>query len=486
MAGPYRTPGAYIEEITRFPPSVAPVSTAIPAFLGFTRNTQYQGEALVNIPKRLTSLLEYEQVFGAAPSIGGFSVTVDPDGAVLAGISDPRAMAGTTGDTARFTLHYALRHFYACGGGDCYVISCGGHTPRTAAQIAASHVAALEALALEDEPTLIVMPDLSGIRPVDAANRATYMGVLVQALAQCADLGDRFLIADLLGGDLSGTAEIDAFRNGIGTANLKYGAAYHPYIRTTLPWSWDETTITVAQLSFRNDAGQIAPPPSPINGRTLAQLRQGPNANPSIYATIRGALDRQTVTLPPSPAIAGVYATTDRTRGVFKAPGNVSVAAVRNLSVDIDIGLNDGMNVHPSGKSINAIREFAGRGVLVWGARTLDGNSNEWRYVNVRRFFNFVEESTKKASYPFVFAPNTAATWARVKGMIENFLTNQWRDGALAGAKPEDAFYVRVGLGTTMTALDVLEGRMNVEIGMAVARPAEFIILRFSHLLPAE
>jgi len=95
-----------------------------------------------------------------------------------------------------------------------------------------------------------------------------------------------------------------------------------------------------------------------------------------------------------------------------------------------------------------------------------------------------VEESTKKATFPFVFQANNAATWSRVKGMIENFLTNQWRDGALAGAKAEDAFYVRVGLGTTMTAQDVLEGRMNVEIGMALARAAEFIVLRFSHKLP--
>jgi uncharacterized protein len=486
MAGPYRTPGAYIEEITRFPPSVAPVATAVPAFLGFTRNTHYQGEGLVNVPKRITSLLEYEQFFGAAPPIGGFSVTVDADGAILSGITDPRLMTGTAGDNARCTLHYALRHYYECGGGDCYVISCGGHATRTPAQIAAGHALGLDALALEDEPTLIVMPDLSGIRPIDATNRATYMSVLTRALVQCGDLGDRFLIADIHGGDQPGTTEIDGFRNGIGTSNLKYGAAYHPYIRTTLPWSWDEGTITVSQQSFRNNAGQIAPPPSPINGLTLALLRQGPNANPAIYETIRNALDRQTVTLPPSPAVAGLYATTDRTRGVFKAPGNVSVVSVRNLTVDIDNVLNDSMNVDPSGKSINAIREFAGRGVLVWGARTLDGNSNEWRCVNVRRFFNFVEESTKKASYPFVFAPNTAATWARVKGMIENFLTNQWRDGALAGAKPEDAFFVRVGLGTTMTALDVLEGRMNVEIGMAVVRSAEFIILRFSHLLPAE
>ena len=185
--------------------------------------------------------------------------------------------------------------------------------------------------------------------------------------------------------------------------------------------------------------------------------------------------------LPPSAAIAGIYATVDRERGVWKAPANVSLRSTRRPTVQIDSAAQEDLNVTTSGKSVNAIRAFAGRGLLVWGARTLAGNDNEWRYVPVRRFFNMVEESVKKASQAFVFEPNDANTWNKVRAMIENFLTLQWREGALAGAKPEDAFYVRVGLGQTMTSLDILEGRMIVEIGMAAVRPAEFIILRFSH-----
>jgi hypothetical protein len=150
----------------------------------------------------------------------------------------------------------------------------------------------------------------------------------------------------------------------------------------------------------------------------------------------------------------------------------------------IKISHNDQMNLNvdpTSGKSINAIRYFTGKGVMIWGSRTLAGNDNEWRYVPVRRFFNFAEESIKKGTEWVVFEPNDANTWARVKAMIENFLLKQWRAGALAGAKPEQAFFVKIGLGITMTALDILEGRLNVEIGMAVVRPAEFIILKFSH-----
>ncbi len=186
-------------------------------------------------------------------------------------------------------------------------------------------------------------------------------------------------------------------------------------------------------------------------------------------------------TLPPSGTIAGVYAAIDRTRGVWKAPANVSINSIIGPAVKIDSHDQEDLNVHTTGKSVNAIRAFTGKGTLVWGSRTLAGNDNEWRYVPVRRFFIMVEESTKKASEPFVFEPNDANTWVKVRSMIENFLILQWRAGALQGAKPNDAFFVNVGLGVTMTELDILEGRMIVEIGMAVVRPAEFIILRFSH-----
>lgn len=204
----------------------------------------------------------------------------------------------------------------------------------------------------------------------------------------------------------------------------------------------------------------------------------------SSHPFFKGVADKVTEamrTIPPSGAVTGVYAMVDRTRGVWKAPANVSLTSVVGPAIKIDNKEQEDLNVHTTGKSINAIRSFTGKGTLVWGARTLAGNDNEWRYVPVRRFFVMVEESVKKATEPFVFEPNEANTWTKVKAMIENFLTLQWRAGALQGAKPTDAFFVHVGLGETMTQDDLLNGKMIVEIGMAVVRPAEFIILRFSH-----
>jgi len=206
-------------------------------------------------------------------------------------------------------------------------------------------------------------------------------------------------------------------------------------------------------------------------------------AETEVYNAVASFIRNNTkVTLPPSGAVAGVYARVDASRGVWKAPANVGIAMASKPAVTITNDLNDGLNVDAgSGKSVNAIRAFAGKGIMVWGARTLAGNDNEWRYVPVRRFFNFVEESVKKATSAFVFEPNDANTWVKVRTMIENFLILQWRDGALTGAKPEDAFFVKVGLNQTMSADDILNGYMIVEIGMAAVRPAEFIVLRFSH-----
>ena len=258
--------------------------------------------------------------------------------------------------------------------------------------------------------------------------------------------------------------------------NLKYGAAYYPWLRSVLSYNFGidylETNVT-----FSNSTGTL-------DGDTWAEAVTAGSAviTNQFVQTLKTVIGKLRVDLPPSPFVAGIYATVDRTRGVWKAPANVSVGAAVGPLVKISDADQMGYNVDPNaGRSVNAIRTFSGRGTLVWGARTLAGNDNEWRYIPVRRFFNMVEESVKKASGQFVFEPNDANTWVRVRAMIENFLTLQWRAGALAGAKPEEAFYVRVGLGTTMTAQDILEGRMIVEIGMAAVRPAEFIILQFSH-----
>ncbi len=208
------------------------------------------------------------------------------------------------------------------------------------------------------------------------------------------------------------------------------------------------------------------------------------NSRPAIYSDVISGLTGFRVTLNPSGAMAGIYARVDNSKGVWQAPANVGVRNVIGPAVLITNEQQGSFNIDSlSGKSINVIRNFTGRGTIPWGARTLDGNSNEWRYVNVRRLFIYLEESIKRASQFVVFEPNDANTWVRTKGMISNFLTDVWRNGGLVGATTEEAFFVNIGVGTSMTTIDVLEGRMIIEIGVAAVRPAEFIILKFTHFV---
>ncbi len=459
MADNYSTPGVYIKEISKFPPSVAQVETAIPAFIGYTQFAMQNtaGDLLLK-PKRIKSLSEYEQYFGREfPETIG--TTIEPDDSLS---------FDTFPDSPSFYMYYALRLFFANGGGPCYIISVGDYnTSIFLGDDQTGLQGGLKMLEKEDEPTLILFPDAVALGPED------FHSIYEDALTQCGTLKDRFVIIDIKNGtdpdiDNDVINGANGFRTKIGQGNLKYGAAYYPHLQTLLNYHYEESAVTV---TLKDNSSQ--------NLKELEGIQNG--AFNEYYHQIKAAIAKELITMPASSLIAGIYATVDRNRGVWKAPANVSLRGIKEPAVFIDKDTNDRMNVDPTGKSVNAIRSFTGKGVLVWGARTLAGNDNEWRYISVRRFFNMVEESVKKATEQFVFEPNDANTWAKVRAMIENFLLLQWRAGALAGAKPEDAFYVRVGLGQTMTAQHILEGKMNVEIGMAVVRPAEFIILKFSH-----
>lgn len=195
----------------------------------------------------------------------------------------------------------------------------------------------------------------------------------------------------------------------------------------------------------------------------------------SIVTIDPDSIDRFTI-VPPSGFVAGVFARTDRTRGVHKAPGNEAVTGIVGLTQTYTTRRQDLLN--PGG--VNLIRAFPGRGTLLWGARNATDDTT-WRYINVRRLFNMIEVSVENATQWVVFEPNTAQTWIRIKVSVENFLDQQWRAGALAGTKPEQAYRVRVGLGETMTETDIDLGLIITEVAIAPAKPAEFVVFRFSH-----
>jgi phage tail sheath protein FI len=185
-------------------------------------------------------------------------------------------------------------------------------------------------------------------------------------------------------------------------------------------------------------------------------------------------LDKRNIFMPPSGAMAGIYARSDTERGVFKAPANEVVRGAVGLSSLYGKGEQDILNP----KGVNLIRTFTGQGIRVWGARTASSNSL-WKYVNVRRLFIFLEESIKANTNWVVFEPNDEQLWTRVKRTIEVFLTGVWRSGALAGSTQGEAFFVDIGR-TTMSEDDIANGRLICVIGVAPVKPAEFVIFRIA------
>ena len=643
----YKTPGVYVEEIVKFPPSVAQVETAIPAFIGYTEKAtkKVKGD-LKGVPTRITSMLEFETFFGYAKPETAIEATIE-DGLVS-------AVAPDASSRSPFLMYYSLQLYFANGGGPCYITSVGRYGDSSLLDSSDSTVTAITSDAdfrtglaevrKVDEVTLLLFPDATAL-----TDETTFYELYKSALDQCKDLQDRFTIIDTRTYDPAASGgtfpNVDMLRSKIGSEKdtLKYGAAYFPFLKTILDYSYDEssTNVTISTSSPRNlqseaqsvsddidttdlatfltdiqtlattvsgivgpdeDADSVAEVPnvitkinsiksyltnlkSDLDGvidlartdgtavteanaldtwvtneieslqldlnkaidrlndddtktKVLNEISNSTASDPSLqralgthtsstdsivdkittliasgelkdlidnlptasssasvvtldslkssndaqYNLVKAEIANLPLELPPSSAMAGIYARVDEDRGVWKAPANVSLNYVIEPSLKISHEDQQQLNVDENGgKSVNAIRTFVGKGNLVWGARTLAGNDNEWRYISVRRFFNMAEESIKKATEQFVFEPNDKNTWVRVKAMIDNFLTTQWRAGALAGPTPEKAFYVSVGLGETMTAQDILEGNMIIEIGMAVVRPAEFIILKFSH-----
>lgn len=192
------------------------------------------------------------------------------------------------------------------------------------------------------------------------------------------------------------------------------------------------------------------------------------------WLTVFDPLDKKNIAIPPSGSVVGIYARSDNTRGVHKAPANEVVRACVGLDCQFNKGEQDILNP----KGVNLIRSFPGQGIRVWGARTASSDPS-WKYINVRRLFIFIEESIKANTNWAVFEPNDEVLWVRVQRTINVFLTGLWRSGSLAGSSPEEAFFVNIGRNT-MSQDDIDNGRLVCVIGVAPVKPAEFVIFRIS------
>ncbi|HLK27328.1 MAG TPA: phage tail sheath C-terminal domain-containing protein [Puia sp.] len=473
-----KTPGVYIDEIPHLPPSIASVPTAIPAFIGYTEiaPSLIEPGAVVKKPTKISSIFEYQQYYGSGFEETDISITIAFDS------TQPVNPAITTTKTSKkptYLMYYALQMFYANGGGECYIVSVGDYSANGI--ISENDLKnGLQEIEKIRDVTLISFPDAVNM------DATSYYNLHSLAIAQCVKLQDRFTVMDVWIDDTPpqpGNPPPDNVQTLRSAAlyqdldDLKYAAVYYPRIYAQVGYVYDEANTS---LKITNEP----------NGKNYDGKLNGAKGSASSYYYLAVNQLQQSfyVLMPASTSILGIYARVDDSRGVWKAPANEEIINAVQPEISITNTLQDGLNVDAdAGKSVNVIRSFPGRGpAIVWGARTLSGNSNEWRYISVRRFFIMAEQSIKNATEQFVFEPNDQHTWLRIRSMIEIYLTQQWKAGALMGSSTKEAFFVHVGLGQTMTEDDIWNGRLIVQIGLAVVRPAEFIILQFMHKMLSE
>jgi len=511
-----KTPGVYIIDKNAFPNSVVAVATAVPAFIGYTPQASYQGKSYLNVPVKITSFADFQAFFcwpdppaPASPTkqyspawylvqqktqpVKGDYLQIN--GVYYSIVPDPSTI---------YYLYNSIKLFYENGGSEAYIVSVGTYGSQSnipmnpGDQIINPNVQlndllrGLALLSREQEPTMYICPEATLLRVAD--NSTLMQGMLLQS----SSMGTSVCIFDIIGGNdpdpIGYMNDINTFRNSTGTTGLNYGAAYYPFIGTTIMQNSDFDYTN----SFGGDINQLAAiinPASnpnttiaailanitnPASGLTIAQNNNALIDASPVYSQIIKHILKQANILPPSGAIAGVITMMDNEVGVWQAPANTSIVGAVGLPIALSESQQAPLNVDAiSGKSINAIRFFNGQGILIWGARTLDGNSLDWKYLSVRRTMIFLEQSCKLAAQAYVFEPNDKNTWEAVKAMIESFLTTVWKQGGLQGATPADVYSVDCGLGTTMTAEDILNGFLIVTIKVAVVHPAEFIEFTF-------
>lgn len=233
----------------------------------------------------------------------------------------------------------------------------------------------------------------------------------------------------------------------------------------------DQAAIVAHCEANRRFAVLDRPRTEPPGADSAGILRSRDAAAYAPWLGVSGAGARRRI-VPPSGHVLGIYARKDSERGVWVAPAGEALEGVLAPERDVDDAAQDAM----AARGVNAIRSFAGRGILVWGARTSSAEG-EWKYVSVRRLFLFLERSIDQGTQWVAFEPNGVPLWKAVRGQIEAFLVDLWRAGASPAARPDQAFYVRCD-ETVMTQADIDSGRLVIEIGFAPLRPAEYIVLR--------
>ncbi|MBO5657045.1 MAG: phage tail sheath family protein, partial [Agathobacter sp.] len=323
----------------------------------------------------------------------------------------------------------------------------------------------------------LVVPEVVGAEPEEATAPFALLADGEKALQAVSFTGgsngsvDNLSAADFIGVD-NGAGKrtgIQAFVDNDVVSIMAVPGVVDPNVQLMLVAHCENLAIRFAILDVPKDAKKID---DIIAHRDIFDYHYAALYHP--WLEVFDPLDKKNLAIPPSGSMAGIYARSDNSRGVHKAPANEVVRACVGLDCQFNKGEQDILNP----KGVNLIRSFPGQGIRVWGARTATSNPS-WKYINVRRLFIFIEESIKANTNWAVFEPNDEVLWTRVKRTIDVFLTGLWRNGYLAGSAASEAFFVDIGR-STMSQDDIENGRLICVIGVAPVKPAEFVIFRIS------
>jgi phage tail sheath protein FI len=499
----YLTPGVYVEEVTSGKKPIEGVGTAVAAFVGLAPGGP------VNVPMRVSNWSQFARIYGdtANPDNGPFM-----EGAFLA---------------------HAVYGYFQNGGSLCWVVRVGaeenGAVSARAALPAANDrsVEALRAVAVdgaggqvdveiseeesppEGDPTYKVVitsgPQREEYGGVTLRKGRTYIATKVNAdskLIKIEDTGAALPEVRLAPGKYAlqvpsaAPSEVKpadfegdvAKRRGMGGL-----AAIDEITMIAMPdlmqfaTNGDGARVRDLQgklIAHCENAGErmaVLDCPPDLSPQEVYEWRMNAAGYDSKMAAlyypwieVMDPLTRRPITIPPSGHVAGVWARVDQQRGVHKAPANEVVMGANGLGFQVTHAEQGSLNKN----GVNCIRAFPGRGIRIWGARTLSSDP-EWRYINVRRLFNFVSESIITGTQWSVFEPNDPFLWTSLSISVSNFLRNVWRSGALFGATPGEAFYVKCDAETNPPEV-VEAGRVVCEIGIAPVKPAEFVVFRLS------
>lgn len=449
MAKRHLSPGVYIEHVPSGILQVDGSLTSVPIFVGFTEKTTHNGASLLYKPVRIVSVIDFVTIFGTIP-ISNWEW-------------NPTISQAVCTDLVSYRLYYALKLYFDNGGGPCYVVSTGVFRKKIDSNLAVVRFEkALQGLSKQSDANLLVWADAHL-----AGENLSY-----QAYQQALQLGktkkDWMVLIDLYSESFLDKYQSlrSNYEQFIGWDNLKYGAAFYPYLQTVYSLADDESRIRikVAGKTFYLKF----PPDHPKASLSLFATQ------PSLYTSVKMFFSFKKIVLPASSAVAGLMCQRPR----WKAPANLELQSVEKPLVEINQATQEAMTVPPSGKSVNTVRSFTGRGVLVWGARTLAGNDNQWRYIASVRLTGAIEKTIENLLTSLVTYPNNQHTWTTIDSVITNFLESLWRQGALVGMRSSHAYYCHIGLGKTMTEQDIRDNKLIIEVGLALLKPAEFVVVR--------